>query len=1716
MDACRRVVFVLLIWSIETAADTTNKYLFTMPKILRHGTTPEFCLTFYGSEGSEPATLRLVPQDSNKPGVDLTDMYQSGEQICRSFSAPPPGDYELQLYKGNNSLNTPLKVTVFSDKIITLVQTDKPVYKPGQKVMFRVFTLMSDLKARVGKIKSIYISDPNDIRVKQFADVDHKGISSFEFELAAEAKLGKWKIEVNVDQFEENNNRGSLLYFTVEEYVLPRFEVVITPPSYLLITDETIQGKVCAKYTYGKPVKGLLELRVCWEKNYLDKNNKCHQEAVEINGCYTFTANTSKVLPPADQIYYGGSLSIHASVTEKDTAFVVSKTHSGLSLTHEPLEITLKDFTKGYFKPGLPFYGKIVVTNPDGTPKEGELIELSAASGVRKFSRQFVTDSAGVIQYTLCDGISENISSISLEAKAVNHNSSRYQPTRYKTVQQWFSPSLTYIQIPRHEQTLTCGQNIQLRIPFTTREDKIQFHYQVLARGKVISKGKVSYDGSSSSEDVPAADPSSQCLQEVRSEELSPVEDLTTAPPLQGQTEDPLQASSDATVPSSPELPPDSDSPPPPPPFVQVFTDKKPKEKIVRSEFLANKVSSFALDLSITAAMSPKFTLLIYHVLSDGEVVADSMKFQVQPCFENTVKMSFDKESVLPGESVNIELEAAPESICGVGIIDKSLNILGGQHQIKPELIFQKIEEYNSPDFADVSVPFWGDGDYCTEKMKTEAESEMDGNFWQYFSQYVDASQAFKSSGLLVLSNLNLETRPCSSRWPVMYEEDVNFDMNMVPALSAVGPVPIRKAVEGPKENIATRTHFPETWLWDIQIISQSGRSVIDQTAPHTITSWVGNALCMDADKGFGLSNLTTLVTFQPFFLSLQLPYAAVRGERLPIMFTVYNYLDKCLHIQLHLDMGSNFEVHNSASNKEPICVCGGDSYTAKFYVTPKKIGSLPIKAKAEIIPGFCSNTIDVDTSYIGLSDAVERTMLVKAEGVEQQYSHTMYLCTKNGEQKQEDVILPMPADAHIVRDSARGEVKVIGDIMGPALNNLEHLVQMPTGCGEQNMVGFVPNIFVLKYLTSTGQITDEIKQKAVKFMEIGYQRELTFRHNDGSYSAFGPNENNKGSIWLTAFVVKSYAQAQPYIYIDQKDLTLSMRFLHRNQMETGCYRETGKVLSSYMMGGLGKDKKKGESFTALTAYVMIALLTAGADPNEPGIFGAVQCINEAFDSEKDSMDAYVLSLVAYAYALYKPNSPKSLEILEALDARAHVEDTLKYWGKDEDSRPKNNDPWHFYVAPSAEVEMTSYALLANLIHYGPRAIENTHKIAMWLSKQRNPFGGFSSTQDTVMGLSALSEFASLSYTEGKVEMKISVSGQKTKQAFSVSQKDGTNLLMQSARIGVLPNKITTVARGSGCALVQLNVFYNKLPKDLFAKDASKFHLKVTRKHYRHDVNKCNMRTLEINVGSKENINATGMGLVIIKMVTGWSPVPESLTKLKSLSLMLGLKKIENNVDDGTLSLYFDGLKNRKVFSIDVEQNQDLAVSNPRPAFVKVSLYYEPDLYYVESYDIKPTCGTKEEIPRIPIPIPASEPLIGSSDFPMQTRVSPADGFQVPQVSGCPMCIKIALVPENFKAKVCNSTAAYKAQVTKKGVKLQQNLRPTKIVKSINILAETILPQGCKCDVLTPDKKVVLLVKEPVTKANNKIQLNEDVTVIIAAKSVTKAVRDFQKSCRLT
>lgn len=57
---------------------------------------------------------------------------------------------------------------------------------------------------------------------------------------------------------------------------------------------------------------------------------------------------------------------------------------------------------------------------------------------------------------------------------------------------------------------------------------------------------------------------------------------------------------------------------------------------------------------------------------------------------------------------------------------------------------------------------------------------------------------------------------------------------------------------------------------------------------------------------------------------------------------------------------------------------------------------------------------------------------------------------------------------------------------MGRALKNLDYLLQMPSGCGEQNMIILAPNIYILQYLEDTAQLTPTIRQTAIGYLQSG------------------------------------------------------------------------------------------------------------------------------------------------------------------------------------------------------------------------------------------------------------------------------------------------------------------------------------------------------------------------------------------------------------------------------------------------------------------------------------------------------------------------------------------------------------------------------------------------------------------------------------------------------
>jgi hypothetical protein len=209
---------------------------------------------------------------------------------------------------------------------------------------------------------------------------------------------------------------------------------------------------------------------------------------------------------------------------------------------------------------------------------------------------------------------------------------------------------------------------------------------------------------------------------------------------------------------------------------------------------------------------------------------------------------------------------------------------------------------------------------------------------------------------------------------------------------------------------------------------------------------------------------------------------------------------------------------------------------------------------------------------------------------------------------------------------------------MGSVLSNLDNLVRQPTGCGEQNMVKFAPIISVSRYLLKTYQMSPKLNDQTKEYLLTGYQRQLTYRHKDGSFSAFGPlHTAESGGTWLTAFVLRSFADTKQlnHIKIDENDLTLSFDMLMSTQAEEeGSFRQVGAPLFSKALAG-GLDDKKA----ALSAYVLVSLLKTIKAVNlqknkyESKVSKALAYLKKSVEN-LDQTDTYTLALVLYAFKL--------------------------------------------------------------------------------------------------------------------------------------------------------------------------------------------------------------------------------------------------------------------------------------------------------------------------------------------------------------------------------------------------------------------------------------------------------------------------------------------------
>ena len=77
------------------------------------------------------------------------------------------------------------------------------------------------------------------------------------------------------------------------------------------------------------------------------------------------------------------------------------------------------------------------------------------------------------------------------------------------------------------------------------------------------------------------------------------------------------------------------------------------------------------------------------------------------------------------------------------------------------------------------------------------------------------------------------------------------------------------------------------------------GEANVNVVVPDRITTWMGRGFCTNPRHGAGVSSLFPLKVFAPFYLELELPPALIRGETVPVIVHVFDYLEECMVVSV-------------------------------------------------------------------------------------------------------------------------------------------------------------------------------------------------------------------------------------------------------------------------------------------------------------------------------------------------------------------------------------------------------------------------------------------------------------------------------------------------------------------------------------------------------------------------------------------------------------------------------------------------------------------------------------------------------------------------------------------------------------------------------------------------------------------------------------------------
>lgn len=273
------------------------------------------------------------------------------------------------------------------------IQTDKPIYQPGQTLHLRAIVLDGQGRAAAGAKVAVLVEDGDGERAHTAELTASKfGIVQEDWILPESAPLGTYSIELELNEPSTTLARHVI---RVSRYELPKFQVTVKPDRTAYLPDQTPLVAITGSYLFGKPVPGgLVKVRRSSGSHWRGRDDDTEQEEPPIaqgnagvDGTFTARLDLRKEM---DQLRKEPQqrfqdLSFAAYYTDP-ASHRTEQSRFDIRITLEPIHIYVYEGSEGG---PLPRRMYIATAYADGRPAVTEVEATTAGSTIQARTNRF-------------------------------------------------------------------------------------------------------------------------------------------------------------------------------------------------------------------------------------------------------------------------------------------------------------------------------------------------------------------------------------------------------------------------------------------------------------------------------------------------------------------------------------------------------------------------------------------------------------------------------------------------------------------------------------------------------------------------------------------------------------------------------------------------------------------------------------------------------------------------------------------------------------------------------------------------------------------------------------------------------------------------------------------------------------------------------------------------------------------------------------------------------------------------------------------------------------------------------------------------------------------------------------------------------------------------------------------------------------------------------